>query len=96
MGSGEKFALQNRLGELIVKGQIRKNYVTVMFLLCFILCLRAISTHNPRGLIFGGAIQQRVLLRHESLGLIQGAYFRNFTVFQKFCCTGINTLTSHP
>lgn len=33
MGSGEKFALQNRLGELIVKGQIRKNYVTVMFLL---------------------------------------------------------------
>ena len=61
MGSGEKFTLQNRLGELIVKGQIRKNYVTVMFLLCFILYLRAISTHNPgRGDLTQGFFASRV------------------------------------
>ena len=38
MGSGEKFALQNRLGELIVKGQIRKKlcYRHVFALLYFV------------------------------------------------------------
>ena len=57
------------------------------FLLCFILYLRAIfQVKAPRGLIFGGAILQRVFCVTSLGGLYLeglihgGAYFRNFTV----------------
>ena len=59
--------------------------VTVQFLLCFLLNLRAISEYKPPGAC-GGAIYRRVFLRYEFGGLYLeglingGAYFRNFTV----------------
>ena len=47
---GGKFAFQNRLGKLVVGGNLP-------FLLCFTLYLRANSMYKPPGwLIFGGAI----------------------------------------
>ena len=40
---------------------IRKNLcVTVQFLLCFVVNLRAIFKYKPPGLIFGGAIERKV------------------------------------
>ena len=49
---GGKFAFQNRLGYLIARRNLPKE-----FLLCSNLYLRAISKYKPpRGLIFGGAM----------------------------------------
>ena len=61
--------------------------VTVQFLLCFHLNLRAISEYKPPGAC-GGAIYRKGFLAYEFGGLINylegllngGAYFWNFTV----------------
>ena len=85
MGSGERFALQNRLDELIVKEKIRKNYVPVMFFLCFILRLSAISTHNPRRFIFGGRFNRGVFCVTRVWGsYMEGLIFGILRYFRSF------------
>ena len=63
--------------------KFKKIYVTVPFLLCFMLYLRVLSkykslkAYNQRGDLTEG------FLRYEFVGLMfGGAYFRNFTVLQ--------------
>ena len=65
----------------------KKLCVTVWFLLCFILYLRAISKYKPLGtyINFGGAIQWSVLCI-KMLGLINaGAYLQNFKALKTSC-----------
>ena len=57
-------------------------YVTVPFLLCFILYLRALSKYKLPGAYIRRCDLTKGFLRYEFEGLIfGGAYFRNFMVF---------------
>ena len=50
---------------------MQKLYVTVPFLLCFIISyLRAVSKYKPPGLIFGGAINGGFFALVTSLGVL--------------------------
>ena len=61
-------------------------YITVPFLLCFILYLRALSKYKPPGAYIWRGDLTEGFLRYEFGGLYLkglihgGAYFRNFTV----------------
>ena len=62
-------------------GKYKNLYVTVPFLLCFILYLRALSKYKPPGAYIRRGDLTEGFLRYEFEGLIHGgAYFRNFTV----------------
>ena len=75
--------------ELIYGGKVSKSIglallleLNLPFLLCSTLYLSAIfQAQAPGGLIFGGAIKQRVFFHYRFGGLIfGGAYCRHFTV----------------
>ena len=66
----------NHLAHVIVLWQCKKLCVTVQFLLCFILNLRAIS----KGLYLEGRFNGGFFC-YEFGGLIFGVYFQNFTVY---------------
>ena len=75
---------------------MQKNIVTVQFLLCFILKLRAIFEYKPPGVcIWRGDLSEGFCVtRLGGLiyleGLIHGgAFFRNFTVIRLRCVTQI-------
>ena len=59
-----------------------KIFVSVPFLLCFILYLRANSKYKPQGAYIRRGDLTRGFLRYEFGGLIfGGAFFWNFTVY---------------
>jgi len=83
------------LAHVIVLWQIQKLYVTVLFLLCFSLYLRATSKYKPLGAYIQGGDLTEGFLHYEFGGLIfGGAYFQNFTVFYLLSC--FNLFILHP
>ena len=75
---GAKFAFQNRWASLIVG---RKFTVFALFYFVF---KGNFQVQVPRGLIFGGAILQRVFLCYEFWGLIFGGAYTWRGLFLEF------------
>ena len=73
--------------------------VNVLFLLCFILYLGAISKYNSQGSYIWRGVLEEGFLCHKFEGLIvihEGAYFRNITVLPNYFVETKNHLKGLP